>query len=318
MKVLMISGDKRIFEPGTEAHARLLLQRSQVEQLDAVVWGPGNSFSLFSILAGARHARYDVITAQDPLWRGLLAWVAARLSGARVQVQAHGDLSALGGVSRVLSHVVLRHADSVRVVSDKIKAQVIESGTRARIDVLPVYVDLDAVRTATPADLKQQYPNFTKIILVVSRLEPEKNVGAALEVLAEVVRTLPGTGVLLAGSGSREAELKRQARNLGVSEQVVFLGYRDDLASLYKGADLLLVTSLHESWGAAMVEALAAGCPVVAPDVGIAAEAGAIIKVRSDLALGVVDALKSGTRGRLQLNLLSKEEWARRWKETLS
>ena len=80
----------------------------------------------------------------------------------------------------------------------------------------------------------------------------------------------------------------------------------------------MLVTSLHESWGAAMVEALHADCAVVAPDVGVAKEAGATVVARPELGAAVIAILRSGARGRLRVPLLSREEWARRWRETLN
>ena len=86
----MISGDKNIFTHGSEARARFELQRAQVEQLDAFVWPQSRRsgrlpdrfasgiHSFFEIMRAAQGNRYDVITAQDPFWRGLLAWRIAR------------------------------------------------------------------------------------------------------------------------------------------------------------------------------------------------------------------------------------------------
>lgn len=60
-------------------------------------------------------------------------------------------------------------------------------------------------------------------------------------------------------------------------------------------ADVVLCTSLYESWGASIVEALAAGVPVVAPDVGVAKEAGATVVPRAQLAEAVVRVLEEGS-----------------------
>src|SRR2546430_1975316 len=121
MKVLMISGDARMFEPGTEAHTRFELQRAQVDELKAVVWGPRNPLAFLSVLGAALTRRFDVVTTQDPLWRGLMGLIATKLGGTRLQVQVHGDLDAVA--QRTLARFVLSHADSVRVVSEKIKTQ---------------------------------------------------------------------------------------------------------------------------------------------------------------------------------------------------
>lgn len=318
MRVLMISGDKRILMPGTEAHERYLLQKRQVEELRPIIWGPNAPLALFLILGAALFGRYDVVTAQDPLWRGLLGLVAARLGGARVQVQLHGNLDYVRGISRAVLKIVLRHADAVRAVSDVIKMQAEALGARAFVDVLPVFIDADAVRAAPMADIKKEFPQFGKTVLFVGRLEAEKNCAEAIRVFAQVAGEFPGAGLIIAGEGSQRPMLEALARDLGLRDKVVFAGYRTDTLSLYKAVDCLLVTSLHESWGAAIVEALHADCAVVSPDVGIAREAGATVAERPELGAAVIGILRSGARGHLRFALPSREEWARRWRETLN
>ncbi len=317
MKVLMITGDKRMLEPGTEAHERYLLQKGQVDELRVFVWGPRNVLSAFGILTAALSKDYDVVSTQDALWRGLLGLVVARLAGSTLQVQVHGDLMAVGPVGHMLMQIVLWHADVVRVVSARIKAQVEEVGTRATVHILPVYIDADTIRRAPAADIKKEFPQFGKTVLFVGRLETEKNCADAIRVFADVVREFPGAGLIIAGDGSKRASLETLVGNFGLGGHVIFAGYRTDTYSLYKAVDCMLVTSLYESWGAAMVEALEAGCPVVAPDVGAALEAGATVVKREALGDAVINVLRSGARGRLRFILPGKEEWARRWKETL-
>lgn len=317
MKVLMITGDKRILEPWSEAHERYLLQKDQVEELRVFVWGPRNILSAFGILTAALSRHYDVVTTQDAMWRGLLGLVVARLVGSALQVQVHGDLRATGSIGHVLLQIVLWHADSVRVVSARIKDQVEEIGTRAPVHVLPVYIDADAIHQAPAADIKKEFPTWGKTLLFVGRLEAEKNCADAIRAFADVVREFPGAGLIVAGDGSERPKLEALVGNFGLKDHVVFVGYRTDTYSLYKAVDCMLVTSLYESWGAAIVEALEAGCPVVSPDVGVAAEAGATVVRREMLAEAVIGIMRSGARGRLRFALLGRDEWARRWKETL-
>ncbi len=317
MRVLMITGDWRIFQPHTEAHERYLLQKSQVDELKAVVWSPRNPWAAFLILGHALSRRYDVVTAQDPIWRGLLGLMAARVGGATLQVQLHGDLRHVGGISHALLQIVLWHADAIRAVSETVKAQAEAVGVRVFVDVLPVFVDAEVIRAAPATDIKKEFPQFGKTVLFVGRLEAEKNCAEALRVFADVVREFPGAGLIVAGEGSQRHMLESLARTLGLGQKVAFVGYRPDALSLYKAVDCLLVTSRHESWGAAIVEALYADCAVVSPDVGVAREAGAIVVERAQLAPAVIEVLKSGARGHLRFELPSRSEWARRWKETL-
>lgn len=304
MKVLMISGDKNILIAESDAYARLQLQRSQVDRLDVFVWPQVHSWR--EILKATKENKYDVVTSQDPFWRGLLAWKVAHRFKARLNVQVHTDLSVHSFFRRTLARFVLRRADSVRVVSEKIKKQVEQIGVRARIDSLPIFVDIEQFR------ILQRKPHEEKIILWTGRFEDEKDPYSAITVLKGVRDRGTDARLVMLGSGSQEQSLREEARGL----QVEFPGWQDTKQYL-ETVDVVLVTSKHESWGASIVEALAAGVPVVALDVGVAKEAGAIVVPQSELASAVTDVLKSGARGELKLVLPTQDEWTKRWKETL-
>ena len=130
----MITGDKS-FGPG---HPRFELQKSAVEELAVIYWGRG------ALWPKIPKGQFDVVTVQDPFWRGLFAWVVARRLGVKLNVQVHTDLAVQSLLRRVLAQIVLRHADSVRVVSEKIKNQI---HVRARVSVLPIFIDIERFRT---------------------------------------------------------------------------------------------------------------------------------------------------------------------------
>jgi glycosyltransferase involved in cell wall biosynthesis len=111
--------------------------------------------------------------------------------------------------------------------------------------------------------------------------------------------------------------MERELRSSVGELPVEFPGWRDPLPYL-QGADVVLSTSRSESWGASIVEALAAGVPVVAPDVGIAREAGAIVAELNGMPEKIVDVLQQGTRGILRLKHSEATEWASRWRNTLA
>ncbi|MDE2071784.1 MAG: glycosyltransferase [Patescibacteria group bacterium] len=310
MNVLMITGD-RSFKAG---HPRYELQRAAVEELVVVCW-PHDS--LLKILKIARAGRFDVVTAQDPFFRGHLAHHLVQFFGGRLNIQVHTDLSAQSLWRRLFARINLGFAHSVRAVSPKIKSQVEAMGITAPIVVLPVYIDIEAVHAAPKAD-KKPFAHFSKLILWAGRLEGEKNPEEAIRLMPAVLRAFPEAGLLIAGQGSRMQLLQDLAREQGLWSHVAFLGHRSDIASLYKIADVMVVTSWYEGYGAAMVEALAAGCPVVAPDVGVAREAGAtVVEHRPQLAPALVDALRAGAKGKLLLHLPSAKEWAAAWVQTL-
>lgn len=304
MKVLMISGDKNILVPGSDAFARLQVQRAAVRRLDVFVWP--QIHARIDILRAAKTQHYDVVTAQDPFWRGLLAWRVARRTGAKLNLQVHADLSAQSLSRRLLARFLLRRADSVRVVSDAIREQVQSFGVTVPICVLAVYIDITRFTALAPL------PHDQKTILWIGRFEAEKDPQEALQVLKTARKQGIDAKLVMLGTGSLEPTVRESARELPVE----FPGWQDP-AEYLPTADVVLCTSRHESWGASMVEALAAGVPVVASDVGIAREAGAIVAARSDLAEAVCDVLSTGKRGRLFLLLPTQDEWVTLWKKTL-
>ena len=293
MKVLMITGDRNF-----SASKRFALQQAQVERLEVVYMGKGSVWPTRHV--DSSKFRPDVVTAQDPFWRGLFAWITARRTGARLNIQVHTS------VLNALGKFVLRKADSVRVVSERIKKQVEAAGVLAPITVLPVYVDISKFRNIV------HQPHGQKTMLWVGRFETEKDPLLALGVLEAVRREGVDARLVMLGKGSLEKPLHARVRGLPVE----FPGWQDPVPYLAV-ADVVLSTSKHESYGASIIEALAAGVPVVAPDIGVVREAGAVVAARQDLAHAVVQVLRSGGKGELKIQPLNEQEWAAQWKQSL-
>ncbi len=108
-------------------------------------------------------------------------------------------------------------------------------------------------------------------MLMVGRLVYEKGFHLALDALAPIARRR-GTRVrfVVAGTGTAEAELKAQAKKLGLARHGSFIGWAGDdlLHSLYRVADLCIVPSIYEPFGLVALEAMASGCLCVVADTG--------------------------------------------------
>lgn len=319
MKVLMISGDANVLREDTAAHQRYLLQKAQVDELAVLCRNPGESkFSAaLRMIKEGEKGQWDVVTAQDPFWLGAVARRIAKKTGAKLQIQIHTDLAAQSLWKRIFAGFQLRRAGSIRVVSERIKKTLEPMQLRARVTVLPIFIDKEAVRAAPPIDLKKAFPQFEKIVFVASRLEPEKNVTQAIKSFREILRVVPKAGLLIAGDGSEFEALTLVVQKLKLESSVIFLGNRSDVFSLYKSVDVLLSTSRYEGFGASIVEALAAGCPVVSTDVGVARDAGAIIASKKEIGKKAAEVLLGGMRGELKLVLPPAFEWAQAWKDSL-
>ena len=107
-------------------------------------------------------------------------------------------------------------------------------------------------------------------MLLIGRLVYEKGFQLALEAMPSVIEGQPGTRFLVAGAGTHEQELRRQATELGLMEHGTFLGWIGDdvLHSLYRIADVCVVPSIYEPFGLVALEAMASGCPCIVADTG--------------------------------------------------
>ena len=105
-------------------------------------------------------------------------------------------------------------------------------------------------------------PEEAKIILSVGELNKNKNHEKAIRAIAELGKD--DVHYVIAGKGDLADELTGLARDLGIAERVHLLGYREDVAELYGAADLFVHPSYREGLPVAVIEAMAAGLPIVA------------------------------------------------------
>ncbi|MBV9917725.1 MAG: glycosyltransferase family 4 protein [Solirubrobacterales bacterium] len=142
------------------------------------------------------------------------------------------------------------------------RIDVIQNGLDPR-DLEPVAEDLGELRARYAA--RDQL-----LVLLVGRLVYEKGFHLALDALAPLVRRRRDVRYVVAGTGTAEAELKRQALRLGLTRHGTFLGWVGDdmLHSLYRVADLCIVPSIYEPFGLVALEAMASGCLCVVADTG--------------------------------------------------
>jgi glycosyltransferase involved in cell wall biosynthesis len=316
MRVLQIGADRSkrgILYPGSPASERQKAYGALLGDLDIIGFSrkddgakvssvsdhtrvyPTNSiapilYGLDAVRIARKLSQPDVVSAQDPFETGFVGWLIAWMKKVPLHVQVHTDFlspeyrrHSLRNRLRVsIAKFVLRRASGVRVVSSRIKRD-IESRrfTQAPISVLPIFVDVEHFRWALPdAALAERFARFSSKVLVVSRLEPEKDVELA-------IRTFCGTAhenacLIVVGDGSLREDLEYLSSTLEPERRVFFEGEQDP-TPYYKLADLVLFTSDYDGYGLVIIEALASGKPVLSTDVGIAREAGAIVAAPDQL-----------------------------------
>jgi glycogen synthase len=170
---------------------------------------------------------------------------------------------------------MVRRADGVIACSRYMRSHVarVFGIAPSRIRVIPNGIDprdLEPVVSDLPS-LRARYARpDERLVLMVGRLVYEKGFHLALDALAPVIAGHGNVHFVVAGTGTAETELKRQARRLGLSRHGSFLGWIGDdmLHSLYRVADLCIVPSIYEPFGLVALEAMASGCLCVVADTG--------------------------------------------------
>ncbi len=111
-------------------------------------------------------------------------------------------------------------------------------------------------------------PRNSLVVGFVGWLLPIKGVNFLVEAMAGVVQKHPRSMLVLVGKGEKEQALRKQAENLPLTNKVIFLGWRPDVEEIIPCFDLVALPSLNEGMGRVLVEAMAAGLPIVASQVG--------------------------------------------------
>ncbi len=158
--------------------------------------------------------------------------------------------------------------DAVIAPSSDIQRILTERGVQVPIHVIPTGVDLQKFRGGNGLFLRKKLniDSSAPILLTVSRIAKEKNVGFLIEVFTKIAEVEPRAHIVLVGEGDARAELESQAHKLPCRERVHFLGALSgkDLVSAYKSADVFVFASTTETQGMVVLEAMACGLPVVA------------------------------------------------------
>lgn len=229
-----------------------------------------------------RHDRTDVLLVTHLHLAALtLGRVAARLAGVPSVVAPHGmDSLAFTGVRCLPRHDVetLFLSDALVLVAPSQGSYLRrEEGVgrfpwrRIREVVIPNGIPLPPVATAADRDWARAELGLDEqdlVVGIVARLEPEKAHEVAFHAIAKLAPANPRLRLVVVGEGARAAELRALAEQLDLSAQVRFTGLRRDVPRLLPAFDVACLTSRYECAPLAVIEAMAAGVPVVTADVG--------------------------------------------------
>lgn len=202
--------------------------------------------------------------------------LAARLvNKSAIVLTTHLPTIACTRRERVSDRIALRLADRIITVCESARAYLIGRGVPAR-KVSAIYNGVCDWQTgrATLDKLRSEISIGPDDIVLgtVARLEEQKGIEYLLEAFQRI-HAMPNLILCIVGDGSLMEDLRAQSRNLGIAAQVRFCGWRSDSRDIISLFDVFVLPSLFESFPFTIVEAMMAGKPVVASDVGGVREA---------------------------------------------
>ncbi len=226
-----------------------------------------------------RH-RYDIVHTHSSK-PGMLGRLAARKAGVpnvihHVHAFAFHEYSARWKtwIYSQLERTAARFCDLMLFVNREECDLVVQRGWKAASDCMTIYngTDLDAVHPRHRERYRGVHRSQWRTdehdvaILFMGRLEYPKQPLMLAEIVArlEQLRSASGWRLVIAGSGPEEAALRQAIDRSGLNHRVEFLGWQDDPSGVLHAADIVMLTSLAEGLPRSLIEAQAAGLPIVA------------------------------------------------------
>ncbi|MBK8179962.1 MAG: glycosyltransferase family 4 protein [Planctomycetes bacterium] len=292
--------------PGSEASRRAVLEGFEVREL-----AMRSDLDLPAVLRATRILR-ELAPDLVHLHTSRAAWIgglAARRAGLPAIVTRRMDRAVARNWRTRLLYGRLTHAAAA--ISESVARSLVEGGVDpGRVVLIPSSVDAaqwEPKRARAEVRAELGAGPETRVVLTLGALVPRKGIDVLLAALDDLSLRGIRPAVWIAGAGPASEDLARQARGLSL-EGVRFLGARADAPDLLAAADVFAMPSRREGLGVAALEALAAGCPVVASRVGGLAE----VVEHGESGL-LVDAERPEPLARALERLLSEPELRRRF-----
>ena len=233
----------------------------------------------------------------------------------------------LRGLARRVSRTQCNAVDAVVVPSTAMHERLAGYGVRSPMEILPTGIPLQDFAGGDGLHFRRLYdiPEHAPMALYIGRVAHEKNIGFLLEVAARLKAQRPDFVLVIAGEGPATPSLQRQVLRDGLAGTVRFVGYlerRKRLPDCYAAADVFVFASRTETQGLVLLEAMAAGLPVVAlaamgtTDI-LDPERGA--RIAPDSPAGFAEVVEDViANGRLRKQLAAEARcYAREWADTL-
>ena len=311
-RLLILTSDQRVYTVGSEAHSHLLeleamfaevhvivLGRKKrtegVQRVGTAVWVYTSASRFWWRMAfDARRVakkelsfgggfRPDIIIADDPFEAGLAGLLIAKRYQRPFQVHVKIDFLDAGFKHRqklnkwraAIARYVLKRTTCIRTQTAYMQKRVMDKYKRAasQVEVLPIFYDLSAWRSAIPiVDIKDLYPEFKFVLLHVSTMNALSYTAAVIDGLFYILRQYPTIGLVILGDGPDREALEERVAEYNLSGQIKFEPRNVDVLSYVKTAQVLIHTSEETTEDKVILQAATAEVPIVCGNFGLASE----------------------------------------------
>ena len=221
--------------------------------------------------------KLDLLHVHYAIPHATSAWIAREMlthtrPDIKVLTTLHGtDITIVGQDPsfHAITKFSIEKSNGLTAVSEYLRAETQSAFGCAgcRIEVIPNFVDPAVYDRARYAPQFAEIAAGRKVVMHVSNFRPVKRVKDVVQIYARIAREIPSILVMV-GDGPDRVMAEQEARDLGVTENVFFLGKLESVAPLLSSADLFLLPTRSESFGLSALEALACGVPVIGARAG--------------------------------------------------
>jgi N-acetyl-alpha-D-glucosaminyl L-malate synthase BshA len=220
----------------------------------------------------------DLLHVHYALPHATSAYLAKQIMAEKAQhipviTTLHGTDITLVGSDPSYKHVVefsIDKSDGVTAVSEYLKQETYDRfAIKQDIKVIPNFIDLERFKKSNKSHFKRAIcPNDEKVIVHVSNFRKVKRVPEVVRVFAKILDAGIDAKLLLVGDGPDRQKAEQQCRDLGICDDVRFLGKLDQVQEVLSIADLFLIPSGSETFGLAALEAMSCSVPVISSNIG--------------------------------------------------
>lgn len=261
--------------PNSEINQRF--RKEKISVLNLSLKGAGDMYSAYRLAAYCKENNIEIIHAH--LGRDYWLAFAAKLLYTKIKIIFTRHL--LFPLKKDFMHKILyKSADRIIAVSKAVEKVIEEAGfvDYSRLTTIYNGIDADKFENASPGMLRHEL-NLTAaipIIGIVGHVSEHKGQDVVIQSIPNIIEKLPDAKIVIVGDDFQQEkyiqELKELAQKIGVSDHVVFLGPRNNIPEIMKDLDVFVLASQNEPFGLVIVEAMAAGVPVVVTRAGGALE----------------------------------------------